>query len=81
MPAAPIKFGEFSLDCDRYELLRAGRRMKLEKLPMELLILLVEKDGDLVTRQEIVGRLWGADVFLYTEHGINTGGWPTSSTP
>ena len=56
----------------RYELLRAGRRMKLEKLPMELLILLVEKDGDLVTRQEIVGRLWGADVFLDTEHGINT---------
>ena len=72
MPAAPIKFGEFSLDCDRYELLRAGRPMKLEKLPMELLILLVEKDGDLVTRQEIVGRLWGADVFLDTEHGINT---------
>ena len=72
MPAAPINFGEFSLDCDRYELLRAGRPIKLEKLPMELLILLVEKDGDLVTRQEIVGRLWGADVFLDTEHGINT---------
>jgi TolB-like protein/DNA-binding winged helix-turn-helix (wHTH) protein len=72
VPAAPIKFGEFSLDCDRYELLRAGRPIKLEKLPMELLILLVEKDGDLVTRQEIVGRLWGPDVFLDTEHGINT---------
>ncbi len=72
MPGAPIKFGEFSLDCDRYELLRAGRPIKLEKLPMELLILLVEKDGHLVTRQEIVGRLWGADVFLDTEHGINT---------
>ena len=72
MPAAAIKFDEFSLDCDRYELLRAGRPIKLEKLPMELLILLVEKDGDLVTRQEIVGRLWGSDVFLDTEHGINT---------
>jgi len=72
VPAAPINFGEFSLDCDRYELLRAGRPIKLEKLPMELLILLVEKDGDLVTRQEIVGRLWGSDVFLDTEHGINT---------
>ena len=59
MPAAAIKFDEFSLDCDRYELLRAGRPIKLEKLPMELLILLVEKDGDLVTRQEIIVRLWG----------------------
>ena len=72
MPSGPIKFGEFSLDCGRYELLRAGRPIKLEKLAMELLILLVEKDGHLVTRQEIVERLWGADVFLDTEHGINT---------
>ena len=67
-----IKFEEFSLDCDRYELLRAGRPIKLEKLPMELLILLVEKNGHLVTRQEIIERLWGAGVFLDTEHGVNT---------
>src|SRR5438045_1575692 len=66
------KFGDFALDCDRYELLRAGTRIKLEKLPMELLILLVEKDGHLVTRQEIIERLWGSEVFLDTEHGINT---------
>jgi TolB-like protein/DNA-binding winged helix-turn-helix (wHTH) protein len=39
---------------------------------MELLILLIEKNGHLLTRQEIVDRLWGADVFLDTEHGINT---------
>jgi len=67
-----IKFDEFALDCDRYELLRAGRRIKLEKIPMELLILLVTKDGHLVTRQEIIEHLWGKDVFLDTEHGINT---------
>ena len=72
MPAGTFKFDEFELDCNRYELLRAGRRLKLEKLPMELLILLVEKQDDLVTRQEIVERLWGPDVFLDTEHGINT---------
>ena len=72
MSAGPIRFGEFELDCDRYELLRAGRRLKLEKIPMELLILLVAKDGHLVTRQEIVERLWGNEVFLDTEHGINT---------
>lgn len=72
VPAGVIKFGEFELDCARYELHRVGRRVKLQRLPIELLILLVEKDGHLVTRHEIVERLWSADVFLDTEHGINT---------
>jgi TolB-like protein/DNA-binding winged helix-turn-helix (wHTH) protein/Flp pilus assembly protein TadD len=70
--AGLIKFDEFALDCDRYELLRAGRPIKLEKIPMELLILLVSRNGHLVTRQEIIEHLWGNDVFLDTEHGINT---------
>src|SRR5438046_10331762 len=39
---------------------------------MELLILLLEKDGHLVTRKQIIERLWGNDVFVDTEHGINT---------
>src|ERR1041385_7954405 len=72
VPPGIVKFDEFELDCNRYQLLRAGRRIKLEKLPMELLILLLEREGDLVTREEIVGRLWGKDVFLDTDHGINT---------
>jgi len=72
LPAKVVKFDEFELDCNRYQLLRAGDRVKLEKLPMALLILLLEKDGHLVTREEIVDRLWGKDVFLDTEHGINT---------
>ncbi len=46
--------------------------VKLEKVPMELLILLLEKDGHLVTRQQIIERLWGNDVFVDTKHGINT---------
>jgi TolB-like protein/DNA-binding winged helix-turn-helix (wHTH) protein/Tfp pilus assembly protein PilF len=65
-------FGEFELDSARFELRRNGRVLKLERIPLELLILLVEKDGTVVTRQEIVERLWGKDVFLDTEHGINT---------
>lgn len=72
MPASPIQFDEFSLDCDRFELLRAGRPIRLEKIPMELLILLASKNGNLVTRHEIIERLWGQDVFVDTEHGINT---------
>jgi TolB-like protein/DNA-binding winged helix-turn-helix (wHTH) protein len=72
VPASLIQFDEFSLDCDRYELLRSGRPVKLERIPMELLILLATRDGNLVTRHEIIERLWGKDVFVDTEHGINT---------
>ena len=67
-----IKFKEFNLDCDRFELRRSGRVVKLERKPMELLILLVEKKGHLVTRDEIVKCLWGSEVFIDSEHGINT---------
>lgn len=72
MPVSHYKFGEFELDSARFELRRDGQVLKLERIPMELLILLAEKDGDVVGRLEIVERLWGKDVFLDTEHGINT---------
>jgi TolB-like protein/DNA-binding winged helix-turn-helix (wHTH) protein len=66
------RFGDYELDCARYELRRDGRPLKLERIPMELLILLAEKDGQVATRQEIVERLWGRDFSVDTEHGINT---------
>ncbi len=72
MPTTIHKFGDFELDRGRFELRRNGQLLKLERIPMELLLLLLEKDGELVTRQEIVERLWGKDVFVDTEHGINT---------
>jgi TolB-like protein/DNA-binding winged helix-turn-helix (wHTH) protein len=72
VPACIHKFEEFELDPSRFELRRNGRALKLERIPMELLILLLEKDGSVVTRQEIVDRLWGKEVFVDTEHGINT---------
>jgi DNA-binding winged helix-turn-helix (wHTH) protein len=72
LPAPIIQFDEFHLDVGRYELRRGDRVIKLEKNPMELLILLVEKQGRLVTREEIIQRLWGDDVFVDTRHGINT---------
>lgn len=66
------KFGEFELNSARYELRRNGQPLKLERIPMDLLILLAEKEGNVVSRQEIIERLWGSDVFVDTEHGINT---------
>jgi len=60
------------LDPAGFKISRAGRPLKLERIPMELLILLVDNDGQVVTREEIITCLWGKDVFLDTEHGINT---------
>lgn len=71
--AAPVyRFGNFELIASRFELRRNGRIVKLERIPMDLLILLAERNGDVVTRPEIVERLWGKDIFVDTEHGINT---------
>ena len=72
MAVTVFKFGDFKLDCDRFELYRAGRSLKLERKPMELLVLLATKNGPLVTRTEIAEHLWDKEVFVDTEHGINT---------
>ena len=63
--------GEIELDLGRYELRRQGRRVKLEKKPMELLIFLVSRREQLVSRQEIVSKLWRSDLFIDTEPNIN----------
>jgi DNA-binding winged helix-turn-helix (wHTH) protein/tetratricopeptide (TPR) repeat protein len=62
---------DVELDLGRYELRRFGRRVKLEKKPMELLIFLVKRREQLVTRKDIVTRLWHADLFIDTERNIN----------
>jgi len=59
------------IDLSRYELSLDGRRVKLEHQPMELLIFLVERKGQLVTREDIVGKLWGKDVFVDVDQSIN----------
>jgi TolB-like protein/DNA-binding winged helix-turn-helix (wHTH) protein len=66
------QFGDFSLDCGKFELCRKGRRLKLERKPLELLVLLVTKHGQVVTRDEIARCLWEREVFVDIEHGINT---------
>ncbi len=62
---------EIELDLGRYELRRLGRRVKLEKKPMELLIFLVSRREQLISREEIVGKLWRSDLFVDTETNIN----------
>ena len=67
-----FQFGDFELDLSAYELRRSGQRVHLERHPMDLLILLVERRRQLVSRADIARHLWGADVFLDFEMGVNT---------
>jgi len=57
LQVSSYEFAEFELDLKRYELRRNGRVLRLEKIPMELLILLLSRNGDLVSREEIVESL------------------------
>lgn len=68
-----LVFEECELDHAKYELRRAGRRVKLEKQPFEILLLLLERPGELFTREEIRNRLWSKELFLDAEQGINNG--------
>src|SRR3984957_19603922 len=62
---------EIELDLGRYQLRRQGRRVKLEKKPMELLIFLVGRREQLGSRREIVTKLWRSDLFIDTDPNIN----------
>ncbi len=71
MQAAKKAIGEVELDLGRYELRRFGRRVKLEKKPMELLIFLVGRRDQMVSREEIVKKLWRSNLFIDTERNLN----------
>ena len=67
-----IRFGEgFEVDQQALELRHSGRTLKLERIPLQVLLILIEQKGQLVTREEIAGKIWGKDVFLDTDNSIN----------
>jgi predicted ATPase/DNA-binding winged helix-turn-helix (wHTH) protein len=69
---APIRFGEgFEVDPRAFELRYSGRALKLERIPLQILLILIEQKGQLVTREEIAGKIWGKDVLLDTDNSIN----------
>ena len=60
------------LDLKRYEVRLSGRALKLERHPKDLLILLLQRPGELVTREAIARHVWGSHVHVDAEQGINT---------
>jgi DNA-binding winged helix-turn-helix (wHTH) protein len=67
-----LTFGD-GLELDRvaYELRRSGRSLKLERIPMEILLLLVERRGQLVSRADIIEKVWGKNIHVDTDNSIN----------
>jgi DNA-binding winged helix-turn-helix (wHTH) protein len=72
IPEKKVRFANFELDFGGFQLFRAGKPVRLEGLPLQLLMFLVQNPRQLVTREEIANALWGKDVFVDVEQGINT---------
>lgn len=66
------RFGHIEVDEAAYHVRRDGRRIPLMRQPMEVLLLLLERRGELVTREDIAKRLWAPDVFTDVDAGIRT---------
>ena len=67
-----IHFEGFELDPGAFELRRDGQLIKLERIPLQLLLLLAENRQRLVTREEILRAIWGENVFVDADNSINT---------
>src|ERR1700723_1779639 len=71
MRSAKRSIGEVELDLGRYELRRCGRRVKLERKAMDLLIFLVGRREQMVSREDIVKKIWRSDLFIDTDRNVN----------
>ena len=67
-----VHFGPFELDVQCGELRKSGIRLKLQGQPIQVLEILLQKPGQLVTREEIRQRLWTSDTFVDFDHSLNT---------
>src|SRR5215831_15077228 len=73
MPAAlKYRFDPFEADVNAAELRRNGTRLKLQMQPFQVLLALLERPREVVTREELRLRLWPQDTFVDFDHGLNT---------
>src|SRR6516225_689523 len=66
-----IRFGMFEIDLHSAELRRNGLKVRLQEQPFQVLAMMLERPGELVTREELRSRLWAADTFVDFDHGLN----------
>src|SRR5664279_2026036 len=67
-----FRFGAFELNEATGELRKQGIRIKLHSQPFQVLVMLLERPSELVTREEMRQRLWGDDTIVDFDHGLNT---------
>jgi DNA-binding winged helix-turn-helix (wHTH) protein len=67
-----IRFGVFELDVRAGELRKNGSRVRLQEQPLQLLVILLERPGDVLTRDELRQKLWPGDTFVDFDHSLNT---------
>ena len=68
---SPVRFGVFELDARTGELRRSGHRVALQPQPFEILRALLERPGEVVTREELRGRLWSNGAYVDFDHSLN----------
>jgi len=66
-----VRFGVFEVDLEACELRKQGLRVRLQDQPFQALVLLLERPGRLVTRDEVQKKLWPAHTFVDFDHGLN----------
>ncbi len=72
-PSKPVRrFGEFEIDARSREVRHKGRRIRIQDNPLTVLLLLLERKGEVVSREELKQRLWPADTFVEADDGLNT---------
>ena len=69
-PSGRLRFGVFEVDLRAGELTKRGLRIRLQEQPFQVLAMLLEKPGELVTREELQKKLWGQTVVDF-DHGLN----------
>src|SRR5438477_4642235 len=67
----PIRFGIFEVDLRAGELRRQGLKVKLQEQPFQILAMLLDSPGEVVTREDVQRRLWPANTFVDFERGLN----------
>jgi TolB-like protein/DNA-binding winged helix-turn-helix (wHTH) protein/Flp pilus assembly protein TadD len=70
-PDGRLRFGVFDLDLRAGELHKHGLRIRLQEQPLQVLAILIEHSGEVVTREELQKKLWPADTFVDFDHGLN----------
>src|SRR5580704_7915855 len=67
-----VKFDAYALDLRAGELFKNGKKIKIQEQPVQILAMLLERPGEVVTREELRERLWSEDTFVDFEHSLNT---------